>query len=40
MITPLEAILWIPAVAIPLLALVPNYRVGAALNVLASGLVA
>jgi hydrogenase-4 component F len=38
-ITPLDAILWIPAVAIPLLALVPNYRVGAALNVLASGLV-
>ena len=39
MISPLDAILWIPAVAIPLLALVPNYRVGAALNVLASGLV-
>jgi hydrogenase-4 component F len=38
-ITPLDAILWIPAVAIPLLALVPNYRIGAALNVLASGLV-
>jgi hydrogenase-4 component F len=37
--TPLDAILWIPAVAIPLLALVPNYRIGAALNVLASGLV-
>ncbi len=39
MMTPLDAILWIPAVAIPLLALVPNYRIGAALNVLASGLV-
>jgi hydrogenase-4 component F len=37
--TPVEAILWIPAVAIPVLALVPNYRLGAALNVVASGLI-
>jgi hydrogenase-4 component F len=36
--TPVEAILWIPAVAIPVLALVPSYRLGAAINVLASGL--
>jgi hydrogenase-4 component F len=35
---PLDALLWIPAIAIPLLALVPNFRVGAALNVVASGL--
>ena len=38
MITPLDAILWVPAVAIPVLALVPNYRLGATLNVIASGL--
>ena len=38
MITPLEAILWIPAIAVPVLALVPNYRLGAVLNVIASGL--
>ena len=35
--TPLDAILWLPALAIPILAFVSNYRVGAALNVLASG---
>jgi hydrogenase-4 component F len=37
-IAPLHAILWIPAIAIPVLALTPGYRLGAALNVLASGL--
>jgi hydrogenase-4 component F len=37
-IAPVYAVLLIPAVAVPLLALVPNYRLGAALNVLASGL--
>ena len=37
-IDPVHAILWIPAIAIPVLALMPNYRLGAALNVLASGL--
>jgi hydrogenase-4 component F len=37
-IAPVYALLWIPVVAIPLLALIANYRVGAALNVLASGL--
>jgi hydrogenase-4 component F len=37
-IAPLNAILWIPAIAVPLLALIPNYRIGAVLNVLASGL--
>ncbi|MFL5041007.1 MAG: hydrogenase 4 subunit F [Xanthobacteraceae bacterium] len=36
--TPLDALLWIPAIAVPLLALIPNYRLGAALNILASGL--
>jgi hydrogenase-4 component F len=36
--TPVDAILWIPAIAIPILALVPNYRAGAAINVAASGL--
>jgi hydrogenase-4 component F len=36
--TPVDAILWIPAVAIPVLALAPNYRLGAAINVVASGL--
>ena len=36
--TPLDALLWIPAIAVPLLALIPNYRLGAALNVIASGL--
>ncbi len=38
MIAPLDALLWIPAVAVPVLALVANYRLGAALNILASGL--
>ncbi len=38
MMGPLGALLWIPAIAVPLLALVPNYRFGAALNVIASGL--
>ncbi len=38
MISPVEAVLWIPAIAVPVLALVSNYRLGAALNVLASGL--
>jgi hydrogenase-4 component F len=37
-IAPAHAILLIPALAVPLLALVPNYRLGAMLNVLASGL--
>ena len=36
--TPLDALLWIPAIAVPLLALIPNYRLGAALNIIASGL--
>src|SRR5262245_15982352 len=37
-VTPLDAILLIPAAAVVILALVPNYRLGAALNVLAAGL--
>ncbi len=37
MIAPVEAILWIPALAVIPLALIANYRIGAALNVLASG---
>jgi hydrogenase-4 component F len=37
MIAPLDALLWIPFLAVPGLALVANYRLGAALNVLASG---
>jgi hydrogenase-4 component F len=37
-ITPLDAVLWIPAVAVVVLAFVPSYRLGAALNVLASAL--
>jgi hydrogenase-4 component F len=37
-VTPVDALLWIPVVAVPLLALLANYRLGAALNVLASGL--
>jgi hydrogenase-4 component F len=37
-ITPVGALLCIPVLAIPLLALIANYRIGAALNVLASGL--
>ncbi|MBI4273544.1 MAG: hydrogenase 4 subunit F [Rhizobiales bacterium] len=36
MIAPLDAILWIPLVAVPVLALVTDYRLGAALNVFAS----
>jgi hydrogenase-4 component F len=36
--SPLDALLWIPAIAVPLLAVIPNYRLGAALNVIASGL--
>ena len=38
MITPLHAILLIPAVAVVLLALIPSYRIGAFLNMLAAGL--
>ena len=37
-VTPLQAVLLIPAVAVVLLALIPGYRFGALLNVLASGL--
>jgi hydrogenase-4 component F len=37
-IAPVDAILWIPAVAVAVLAFVPNYRLGAALNVIAAGL--
>ncbi len=37
-IAPAEAILWIPAAAVLILLFVPNYRIGAALNVLAAGL--
>jgi len=37
-IAPLDAILWIPAVAIAVLALVPSYRLGAAINIVAAGL--
>src|SRR5438477_13180880 len=37
LIAPVEAILWIPAAAIVLLALIPNYRLGAIINVVASG---
>jgi hydrogenase-4 component F len=37
-IAPLDAILWIPAAAVVILMFVPNYRIGAALNVLAAGL--
>ena len=38
MTLPLQVVLLVPAVAVVLLACVPNYKVGAALNVLASGL--
>ena len=38
MIAPMHAILVIPAIAMVLLALVPSYRLGAFLNMLASGL--
>ena len=37
-IDPLYAMLWIPAVAMVVLAFIPNYRLGAAINVLASAL--
>lgn len=37
-VTPLQAVLVIPAVAVLLLAIVPGYRLGAFLNMLASGL--
>ncbi len=37
MISPVDALLIIPGVAIPVLALVSNYRLGATLNVIASG---
>jgi hydrogenase-4 component F len=37
-VTPLQAVLLVPAVAVVLLALIPNYRLGAFLNVLASAL--
>jgi hydrogenase-4 component F len=36
--SPLDALLWIPAVAVPLLAFIPDYRLGATLNIIASGL--
>jgi hydrogenase-4 component F len=36
-ISPIDALLIIPGIAIPILALVSNYRVGAALNVVAAG---
>jgi hydrogenase-4 component F len=38
MTLPLQAVLLVPAVAVVLLAFVPNYKIGAAINVLASGL--
>ena len=37
MISPVDALLIIPGIAIPVLALVSNYRLGATLNVVASG---
>ena len=37
-ILPVDAVLLIPAVAVPVLAVISNYRLGAGLNVLASGL--
>ncbi len=37
-IPPVEAIVIVPAIAVPILALIGNYRLGALLNVLASGL--
>jgi hydrogenase-4 component F len=37
-IAPIDAVLWIPAAAVVILAFVPNYRLGAALNVIAAGL--
>ncbi len=38
LVTPLDAVLSVPALAVVVLAFVGNYRLGAALNVLASGL--
>ncbi len=38
MMTPVEALLVVPAIAVIALVLVPGYRLGAAINVLASGL--
>lgn len=38
MIAPIEALLAVPAIALVVLAVVPGYRLGAAINVLASGL--
>jgi hydrogenase-4 component F len=38
MIAPLDAVLIVPAAAVVLLAFIPNYRIGAAVNMLASGL--
>jgi hydrogenase-4 component F len=38
LLTPLHAVLLVPAVAVVVLALVPNYRISAGLNVLAAGL--
>jgi hydrogenase-4 component F len=35
---PIEALLCIPAIAVPLLGVIPGYRLGAVLNVIASGL--
>ena len=37
MITPAEIVVWVPAVAMVLLAFIANYRIGAAINVIASG---
>ncbi len=37
-IAPIDALLWIPAAAVVILAFVPNYRLGAAINVIAAGL--
>ena len=37
-IPPVEAVVIVPAIAVPILALISNYRLGAFLNVLASGL--
>jgi hydrogenase-4 component F len=36
--TPAEIIIWVPAVALVLLALITNYRLGAAINIVASGI--
>ena len=37
MITPAEIVVWVPAIAMVLLAFITNYRIGAAINVIASG---